>query len=303
MGDDKGVCPLFYAIVKSHVRALMHLVTLELPEYGMQLVTTKCLNTAVMMLYLALGSEALKETRQCEVPLVRTKSSGSPALRSEVKSVLSTPGAPRTMWYVMITNGDMIPVGDRANDSKRAYPHFPGHVFIIEAPGPFLYQSYIRHYDLATAPHPPHMRGGGEELEEVLKGLQRVVGSRVWDAKCSEAWARLTHIPIDVASTWENMSPTPIALLPCYRKVQPSQCLGPLRAMVERGIEAAQSLQKLSPEKMSEPFTSLLPRVNPEEQHSGAAKDPFRPTNHPRPLPLTGKEMLQELLLIRGKLL
>lgn len=50
-------CDLGY-VIQHHIPALMQLLTNELKEYNMQLITTKCLNTAVMMWYLFLGEQS-----------------------------------------------------------------------------------------------------------------------------------------------------------------------------------------------------------------------------------------------------
>ena len=110
------MCDIGY-IIRDHVPALMQVLTNELREYNMELMTTKCLNTAVMMMYLMLGARALEYTRQCDVRAVRgrVREGGEPAsaavARSLADEALSKPAAgTRELFYVMITDGCMPPV-------------------------------------------------------------------------------------------------------------------------------------------------------------------------------------------------
>lgn len=107
------MCDIGY-IIKDHVTALMQMLTVELKEYNMQLVTTKCLNTAVMMTYLLLGNKyALDVTRHCDVPNVVDRNIGKPIDRSFVIKSLrddllsKTDVQERALYYVMITDGAM----------------------------------------------------------------------------------------------------------------------------------------------------------------------------------------------------
>lgn len=66
------MCDMGY-LIADHVTALMQVVTNELPQYTMQVITTKCLNTAVMVMYLFLGRSALEHTEFCDVSSVRRR--------------------------------------------------------------------------------------------------------------------------------------------------------------------------------------------------------------------------------------
>jgi hypothetical protein len=103
------MCDIAY-LIKDHVTALMQVLTVELREYDMQLVTTKCLNTAVMMMYLLLGKRALDVTRHCDVRNVTKRHQSTPVDRGDTIRTLHedamTPGK-RALFYFMITDGPM----------------------------------------------------------------------------------------------------------------------------------------------------------------------------------------------------
>lgn len=69
------MCDLGY-IIKDDLCPLLHVMTNRLKTYNMQLLTTKCLNTAVMMLHLLMSADesAVSEhTVHCDVPNVRAR--------------------------------------------------------------------------------------------------------------------------------------------------------------------------------------------------------------------------------------
>ena len=112
-----ALCTTAY-IIRDHIRSIMQLLTNDLPEYNMQIVTTKCLNTAVMMAYLLLGSDALRHTGQCDVPNVRARHAHSPRTRQDVcaelyEAVLDPADMSHQLFYVMLTDGKMVtPLAD-----------------------------------------------------------------------------------------------------------------------------------------------------------------------------------------------
>ena len=279
------VCDVGY-VVRSHVPALMQLVTAD-PRvrelYNMRLITTKCLNTAVMMMHLVLGSgRALRRTLECDVEEVRAASEGpgggsahhrgavalktdaqatvQPASRRGMgamellrRAVMTKDSGRRVLYYVMLTNGDMPPVTREAVEQdavRRARPghdggalHFPGHVFVIERlPRDtfHLYQSYIDNYDMSA---PATRAMGAERMRAILDGLVYIATrGRVWDAECTRVWRDLTLVD---ASRYEGSSAENI--LPCYRRVATTRCLGKLRSYVrgklrelERRVELGQ---------------------------------------------------------------
>jgi hypothetical protein len=113
--------------------------------------TTKCHNTAVLVLYMLLGKSALSTTTWCDTDTVRDRvTNGSqPAdnygiAKRLVRDVLSAKDRyKRTVFYVMLTDGDL--------KRGKSTSFFPGHVFVLERleDGSFnVYQSYIKAYNL-----------------------------------------------------------------------------------------------------------------------------------------------------------
>lgn len=295
--DD--ACDMPY-LIKPHIRAVMQLLTVELREYNMSLITTKCLNTAILMMYLYLGADALHSTRHCDVPNVvaraeaaatSAQSAASPrgrgdvlrALRSEVLAPPSPQGGRRrALFYVLLTDGEM-------SRAPVAAPSFPGHVFVIERlpRGTFnVMQSYINHYDLAG--HIDAWGGlsvGRQAMARILDGLVHVGDARTWDRGCSDAWQALTHTPAEHARQWEGAAVGRRTLLPCFKVVEPKGCLSQLREIVDRALQRLDAMP--NPEAVyGEP--AMFPQAGPHDAH--------------RPAPLTVAQMKRELSVLRAKM-
>ncbi len=235
-GGGENLCGMADA-VRDHVPLLMQLLTNEpaMRDYHMQLITTKCLNTSVMLMLLMLGEHALHHTRQCDVQNVRERfqaavSASAPqagefgdasALRDAVLRPLAPGG--RRLHYVMLTDGNMPAPVTASSPGGKQGKYFPGHVFVVEkgAEGYHLYQSFVGKYDLVQ--HIEH-RGGSLLLTErqmalVLEALVRFTASAVWDERCSRDFSLLTHIEPQVFDGLFGGATKRDAVLLCHREV------------------------------------------------------------------------------------
>lgn len=223
-------------LIKRHLTAVMQLLTNTVKQYGMAMRTTKCLNTAVMMMYLMLGETlALPATKACDCDVVRERK-GTDPIASEIAEELvlsvlrdsDVKGASPELHYVMLTDGKMprdTNASNASNASKStSSAYFPGHVFVIERSGDGrafrLYQSYIGRYDLAT-----HMserqdaRISRERLGMVLSKLSTAMSKRTWTPECSEAWSEMTHVPLEHSRQFEGFVREGVILM-CHRRVK-----------------------------------------------------------------------------------
>lgn len=263
-------------LIAPFLTELMQVVTNELPEYSMQVLTTKCLNTAVMIMYLFLGNTALLHTRFCDVTSVRARRSETltdpslgviqaliaDAVRGKVtapqsdpyariqhgaNAVTTTKESNRVLYYVMITNGSLplkdAPKGRVQQDTRE----FPGHVFVIErlTRGTYnLYQSYINHFtlkDLITINSSLSLSKG--EMQSTLEGLAGIFADGVWSAKSTAAWEKLSHVKEDRFEGRVFRG----NVLACYSRVTTEMCIDELRIFLDR------ILKKLAPLAIDSP--------------------------------------------------
>jgi hypothetical protein len=232
------MCDIGY-IVKDHLDAIIQVLTNRLTEYNMQILTTKCLNTAVMMMYLLLGADALQTTRHCDVENVRTRHQSNPypsqsnasgdaaiALRNDISACRK-----RALFYVMITDGKMPHVNGVDTPDK----YFPGHVFVIERlqrGSCNIYQSYINKYDMAGhIDMSGSLSNGSGHMQELMNGLVAMMGKIAWDRECSDFWVKLTNVNAEHAQQFEGHIINN-NLLMCYKKVETGNCVSKLKKLV-----------------------------------------------------------------------
>jgi hypothetical protein len=264
---DVMACDIGY-LIKDHIPAIMQVLTIELREYNMQLITTKCLNTAVMIMYLMLGADALHSTRYCDVQNIRQRVKGnieqpSSNVARDLRDVVMG-GKKRALIYVMITDGRMQvqqQPQSRANANagsknvqKAGSAYFPGHVFVIERlpRGTFnLYQSYINHYDLwGHIERQASLSVGRTRMQEIVDGLARLMSIRSWDSDATEFWMKLTNTPESHARQFEGHV-IHGNLFMCYREVITNNCVKKLNDLVARTLD---SLSNIAPELMDQTY-------------------------------------------------
>jgi hypothetical protein len=239
-------CPLA-SVVRAHLAFIMRLFDADLSEYNMRQVTTKCLNTAVLTLYMLLGKRALDHTRYCDVEnILARRARDTPASFwatmvaniAEVRRQVLRRGRERApkLFYCMITSAEVPGHGV-----------FPGHVFVIRKSedGRFdLYQSYIHEFDLNQFMQ--RNASGGTALPRakvaaILDGLLDVFQNRpVWDAAASAWWKALSTVD---AERFEGY-PIRDTLYFCGRVVTVKQCTDTLERLLAqkraaRGTSAA----------------------------------------------------------------
>jgi hypothetical protein len=180
----------------------MQLFDDELAMYDMQLVTSKCLNTAVLIMYMLLGEAALEHTSFCDVINVHSKYKNKnfslPQVNKFKKQILSLDvRSTRSLYYIMITDGAV-----QRQDSED-FLVFPGHVSIIEKlvdvdglPKFNLYQSYVTKYNLDD-----HIKMNDRTLEysyfeivEFVNNIVELFNSGVWTMQTTRCWLKFIHV-------------------------------------------------------------------------------------------------------------
>jgi hypothetical protein len=176
-------------IVAGHLSAVMQLLSNdeELASYNFEMRSTKCLNTAVMMMYLMLGRRAIDIAGRCDSSEVRerrklfsSKDNGSNVLPFISSDTLIANRLIEFLFrkermvgselnYILMTHSDMkFPAGSSVPQGAKEVQTFPGHVLVIERivdhEGELsfnVYQSYLYHYDFAQ-----HMQGKWDSAQQ-----------------------------------------------------------------------------------------------------------------------------------------
>jgi hypothetical protein len=282
---NKGFCQndcdiMTYLTEKDYITAVIQVLSIHLPNYNMKLRTTKCLNTAIMTMFLLLGSEGIKKSEYCSVSKVKQRVLDKNISRNDemimfdsmIDDLFSHRETNRYFYYIMITDGEML----KSNDEKN---YFPGHVFVIEkipcgTKNKYkLYQSYINEYTLKG--HYQKNNNSMEISEPNLKkifgktgynaknnninanikqnGISIIFSEKYWNSKTSQFWKKLTYVE---SEKYNGFSTNELKF--CYKKVRVSNCYKILNTLV---THALQNLNKNPnfynlPEAIDEPLSS-----------------------------------------------
>lgn len=265
-------------IVKDHMKTLMRVFEQDLADYNMKEVTTKCLNTAVLVLYMFLGARALHHTFYCDVENVaaranefqnrqqaavfwnqmqrhihhcrnsclrKPKNAAKDAVKGGAKRTpKSLPDTSRCLYYIMITHAETPDHG-----------MFPGHVFILDKSyqegmvNYDMYQSYIQEYDLAQyiGMNSGSTRKSHAYVQTLLDGLHAFFTKKVWDKECSAWWQLLTHVNGEAFEGY----PIQNTIFFCYQEIPIHHCTTKLahmlreRAMMQKDPATQQELKRI----------------------------------------------------------
>jgi hypothetical protein len=251
------------ALVQGHSKALMQAVTNDVQEYNMRLTTTKCLNVAVMIMFLMMGGEdGLRQTRYCDVPAVigrvREHKYDRASIMQGLKHQILQQTTPRMLFYVLLTDGwfpSRAGMNDAEAETEHA-PYFPGHVFVVDKPaGAFsvlrVYQAYIHNYDLEESMQRPDSYVSVPEMATILDALNHTMAVRTWLPETARVWTRLTGVP-----TGEFLYRSARNTFVCYKALPVRTCVRSLDIYVQSKLR---QLVSLPPETLGDIYgnTSL----------------------------------------------
>tara|TARA_B100000900_G_C20589414_1_gene721018 strand:+ start:736 stop:1650 length:915 start_codon:yes stop_codon:yes gene_type:complete len=237
------------SLVMKYLEPLMQLLSGTMKDYNMQMRTTKCLNTAVMLTYILGGSDRLKKVEYCEVSKINNRyDKKSNKLQhklnifNKLKQDLSKKNIrKRYFYYILMTNNNM--------NKSNALPHnadkskfFPGHVFIIdkfpvcnnEEPKYNIYQSYINQYDLKGhyKRNKNSMNLKNNNIGNLLSGIKNIIANPTWNNEAVNFWNELTFVDtqnlIDYKTNKINL---------CYSKIRIDYCYKQFRNFIKKHKE------------------------------------------------------------------
>lgn len=228
-------------IIRHHVKCIMQLLTNDIPQFNIRLQTTKCLNTAVMLMQFLLGKKGLQIVDACDTrDVIERHKSGvennDVILHELKKQIFSTREKSRTLYYILLSDG-YFPGKDVNNDDIQKY--FPGHVFILEKIYNvstkqhifYFYQSYINKYTLTE--HIEMNKGlkiSRKRAEELLDDLSSILKSPTWNNDNVKKWYDITFV--DSSDFLETKSHQQFYL--CFRKAKTTDCLDKLKKYLNK---------------------------------------------------------------------
>jgi hypothetical protein len=230
----------------------MQLLTIDLKEYNMRLLTTKCLNSAVLIMYFMLGKKGVSIAQQCDTRAVIQRHTNGEEnnyniLNDLKKDVLSKNIRQRYLYYILLTDGHFL-VPNQEDDQRTIF--FPGHVFILEkTPTPEgiyfqVYQSYINHYDIKGhyKNNKNSVKMNINEVETLIDNIGYILNAEKWDDKCIKYWKQFTHV--DTKEFKDSFSKNRFFL--CYRKSPVTACLQNIKTFATKKIKILSKIPQKS---------------------------------------------------------
>lgn len=226
-------------LLKDHFSMLIDIFKTDLKQLGVESVYTKCLYTAVTVLYLICGHSAISGSLQCYVNNVKSrmakknKNEKEMFIKDNVKQAVSSilkKERRRMVYFIMITNSELPHPKDKHKEE-----FFPGHVFVIDKqimkegnkPIYRIYQSYINKYTLEDYSKKINNDTGDlyneysyERMQEFIKNLSYFMNSKIWDARNVSFWKDFTLVD---ASNFEGYPIQPYIHF-CYNVLPALRC-------------------------------------------------------------------------------
>ena len=217
------------SILKKDFNMLIDIFKLDLKRNGVESVYTKCLYTAVTILFLICGQNAIEGSLKCYVDTVKdrmkriTDKAGFifKSVKEAEEKIMRKDGK-RMVYFVMITNSELPYEGP---GESRPDEFFPGHVFVIDkqqkrgesVPCYKIYQSYINKYTLEdyskkkleasqengnnkennnnnSSEKRLYMEYDYERMTKLMKQLSRFINSKTWDQQNCNFWKEFTLV-------------------------------------------------------------------------------------------------------------
>lgn len=239
-------CDIGY-VLKNYVKPLMQTLTIDIKDFYMKLLTTKCLNTAVMLSIFMLGRKrGLDIAGYCDTVKTRKRhmeniDSTHVILSSFRDDFLVHATRNREFYYILLTDGSFPYEG-----TSKPPAFFPGHVFILEKiptdDGPifYMYQSYINKYDFKEHIKKNHgtLKISPKRAVSIADTLEYILQADTWDAECVKLWKKMTFVDTTdiMGSSCKNR------FFLCIRKAPVKDCLKHIQQYTEQKLKEIEKI-------------------------------------------------------------
>lgn len=238
-------CDIVYILIH-YVTPLMQCLTNDIKDWNMQLITTKCLNTAVMLMFFLLGSRGMKHVSYCDshdmVERHKRGENKNVDVLVKMKRVMLSPRVTQRYVYYILMNDATFP------HPIKGTVFFPGHVFLIERTFGHhgevsfnMYQSYINKYDLMG--HYENMnntfRYSFSDVQRLLQKIRYILFAESWDELCIKYWKDFTHVDTsDIKGAHHKGH-----LFICFSHDKVTACVGNIAKYAREKLEAIEQSQ------------------------------------------------------------
>lgn len=240
-------CDLVY-IIKDYIYPLMQLLTNDMNDFNIQMRTSKCLNTGLMLMYFMAGQKGIDIVKQCDCSKTAEQKPNNGMLLKTLSSKLRNRNFKnRHLYYVLLTDAHI----HSENDVMTTY--FPGHVFIFEKfkdiGGVYfnVYQSYNKEYDLKEYIEEKMKKDNvtetvkisSNDVSNIMRGLSYLLSSNVWDDTCIKFWKLFTHVD---SSMYRNKI-IKNKIFMCYGSARVDSCVSNIREYLNKKINQVHTIE------------------------------------------------------------
>ena len=230
-------CQYIY-LISNYIHSILQFMNYTFSDsYVNNLIETKCLNTAVMLVILLLGEKKIPAIQYCDVPntiqrhTINTDSNKS--ILNKLVNSLCRHSKHSYMYYIMLTDGNL------RNHTSNNEIYFPGHVFIVEKKNNryMIYQSYIGQYTLKTHITKTKCKYIDKEVVTSMCHYLKLFfsDSYVWNKDTITFWNKLTNVD---SSKFLGYSTNNIFL--CYKSFKTNDIGKNIIKFTTRGIKDIQ---------------------------------------------------------------
>jgi len=241
-------CDIGY-ILKNYIRPIMQCLTNDIKEYYMKLLTTKCLNSAVMISFFMLGKEkTLEVANYCDNGDTKKRHQSNIDNNNDIilrhrNIILKNNYKFRYLYYILLTDGYFT-----FDDKYKKSAYFPGHVFILEQipnkPYYYLYQSYINQYDLKQYIEKNNrtLKFQYKKVKKLLDDLQYILNTDKWDDSCIKKWKEFTHV--DTSELKDSRCKNNFFL--CIKRSKVVDCLKHIKLYTKQKLDEIEYNKKIN---------------------------------------------------------
>lgn len=236
-------------IISPHVNALMQVMTNDFPQYNMRMITTKCLNTAILITFSLLGEKGLRIVDECDSNRVTERHKAgidnNVSIVRQLRQQLTSKREKKSKLYYVLLSDGYFP--QYASQNPQDTKYFPGHVIIIEKHYSYrdkthvfkFHQSYINKYTLKQYNAIANKRLSMDNINNILDGLEKVLTSSVWSHSNIKIWSKITNV--DTTNLLHTASANRFFL--CFRKAKIHQCVSVLQKYIKSKLKNMEGLQ------------------------------------------------------------
>lgn len=237
-------------LILKYLVPIFQYLSIEMKDYNMKLKTTKCLNTAVMLVYI-LGNQKDVDTKveYCDTENInkryrkikddKKKLEKKEKLINKLdKDITKSNIKSRYFYYVLMTHTEMY-----NKDKKKGW--FPGHVFIIEKSKNCkkelrykIFQSYINQYDLNGhyKKNNNTMEVKNHNIKPIINGIKNILLKKTWNKRAVKFWKDLCYI-----DTTDLIGHDTKNINFCYQKIKINNCYKNLLNFTKKALKNIQT--------------------------------------------------------------